>query len=68
MINQRVIYFFALIGIILGAMSFVRTGSIIIGVSVVLTALRQERLLLKLMTISIGAALVVVAIVLPHGR
>ena len=68
MISQRLINFAAAIDVLLGAMGFVRTGSLIVGAALTLTGIRQERRIERLLPIAIGVALVIVAIVLPHGR
>jgi hypothetical protein len=68
MISQRLINFAAAAGVLLGAIGFVRTGSIIVGAAIALTGLRQERRIERYLPLFIGVALVIVAIVLPHGR
>jgi uncharacterized membrane protein len=68
MISQRLINFAAAIGVLLGAIGLVRTGSIIVGAAIAFTGLRQERRIERFLPILIGVALVAVAIVLPHGR
>ena len=68
MIPQRFINIAAAIGVLIGALGYVRTGSIIVGAAISLTGLRQERRIERVIPIAIGAALIVVAIVLPHGR
>jgi hypothetical protein len=68
MISQRLINFAAAIGVLLGAMGLVRTGSIVVGLAIALTGLRQERRIERYLPFAIGVALVAVAIVLPHGR
>ena len=68
MISQRLINFAAAIGVLLGAIGFVRTGSIIVGAAIAFTGFRQERRIERYLPMAIGVALVVVAIVLPHGR
>jgi uncharacterized membrane protein len=68
MISQRIINVTAAIGVLLGAMGFVRSGSVIVGAALTFTGIRQERRIERLMPMAIGVALVIVAIVLPHGR
>jgi threonine/homoserine/homoserine lactone efflux protein len=68
MISQRLINFAAAVGVLLGAIGFVRTGSIVVGAAIALTGMRQERRIERYLPLAIGVALVVVAIVLPHGR
>ncbi|MFM8620800.1 MAG: hypothetical protein ACKOCL_02100 [Candidatus Nanopelagicaceae bacterium] len=68
MISQRNINLAAAIGVLLGAMGFVRSGSVIVGLALTFTGIRQERRIERLMPMAIGVALVIVAIVLPHGR
>lgn len=68
MISQRIINIAAAIGVLLGAMGFVRSGSLIVGAALTFTGARQERRIERLVPIAIGVALVIVAIVLPHGR
>lgn len=68
MISQRYLTFAAAAGVFLGALSYVRTGSIIVGAALALTGLRQERRIERLIPLLIGVALIIVALVLPHGR
>ncbi len=68
MISQRSLTIIAAFGVLLGALSFVRTGSIVVGAALALTGLRQERKVERYLPIAIGIALIIVAIVLPHGR
>ena len=68
MISQRIINLAAAIGVLIGAIGFVRTGSIIVGLAIAVTGLRQERRIEQYLPLIIGVALVIVAIVLPHGR
>ena len=68
MISQRLVNFAAAIGVLLGAIGFVRTGSIIVGTAIAFTGLRQERRIERYLPFAIGVALTAVAIVLPHGR
>ena len=68
MISQRSLTIIAALGVLLGALSFVRTGSIVVGAALALTGLRQERKVERYLPIAIGIALIIVAIVLPHGR
>jgi len=68
MISQRVLNFAAAFGVLLGALSYVRTGSIILGAALLLTGLRQERRIERYLALLIGLGLIVVAIALPHGR
>jgi hypothetical protein len=68
MISQRLINFAAAIGVLLGAMGLVRTGSIVVGLAIAFTGFRQERRIERYLPFAIGVALVIVAIVLPHGR
>ena len=68
MISQRLINFAAAVGVLLGAVGFVRSGSIVVGVAIAYTGLRQERRIERFLPLLIGVALVAVAIVLPHGR
>jgi hypothetical protein len=68
MIPQRLINFAAAAGVLLGALGFVRTGSIIVGAALCLTGFPKERRIERYLPVAIGVALIVVAIVLPHGR
>ena len=68
MLSQRLINIAAAIGVLIGALGFVRTGSIIVGVAISLTGIRQDRRVERYLPLAIGVALIVVAIVLPHGR
>ena len=68
MISPRLLTFIAAIGVLLGAIGFVRTGSIIVGAALLLTGIRQERRIERYLPFAIGVALIIVAIVLPHGR
>lgn len=68
MISQRLVNLAAAIGVFLGALGFVRTGSIIVGVALSLTGIRQERRIERYLPLLIGVALIIVAIALPHGR
>lgn len=68
MISQRLLNVAAVAGIFLGALGFVRTGSIIVGVAIAITGFRQERRIERLLPFLIGLGLIIVAIVLPHGR
>ena len=68
MISQRLINFAAAVGVLLGAVGFVRSGSIVVGAVIAFTGLRQERRIERYLPLAIGVALVAVAIVLPHGR
>ena len=61
MISQRLINFAAAVGVLLGAIGFVRTGSIIVGAAIALTGLRQERRIERYLPLFIGVALVIVA-------
>jgi len=68
MIPQRLINIAAAVGVLIGALGFVRTGSIIVGAAISLTGIRQDRRVERYLPLAIGVALIVVAIVLPHGR
>jgi len=68
MFSQRILNLIAAIGVLLGAIGLVRSGAIVIGAAIALTGLRQERRIERYLPITIGLALIVVAIVLPHGR
>ena len=68
MSSQRLLTLIAAVGVLLGAIGFVRTGSIIVGVALAITGLRQERRIERYLPILLGIALIIVAIVLPHGR
>ena len=68
MIPQRLLNFAAAIGVFLGAIGFVRTGSLIVGAAMTLTGIGQERRIERYLPMAIGVALVIVAILLPHGR
>jgi threonine/homoserine/homoserine lactone efflux protein len=68
MISQRLINFAAAFGVLLGVLGFVRTGSIIVGAAMSLTGFRQERRIERYLPMAIGVALIIVAILLPHGR
>ena len=68
MIPSKVINLIAALGVLIGAMGFVRTGSMIVGGALTLTGFRQERRIERYLPFLIGVALVIVAIVLPHGR
>lgn len=66
--SQRAITISAAIGVLLGALGYVRTGSIILGAALLLTGIRQERRIERYLAPLIGLGLIIVAIVLPHGR
>ena len=68
MISQRLINLSAVVGVFLGAIGFVRSDSIVVGLAIAYTGLRQERRIERYLPLLIGVALVAVAIVLPHGR
>ncbi|MEY2597589.1 MAG: hypothetical protein RL315_214 [Actinomycetota bacterium] len=68
MFSQRLLNLIAAIGVLLGAIGLVRSGAIVIGAAIALTGVRQERRIERYLPITIGLALIVVAIVLPHGR
>ena len=68
MFSQRILNLIAAIGVLLCAIGLVRSGAIVIGAAIALTGVRQERLIERYLPIAIGLALIVVAIVLPHGR
>ena len=68
MFSQRLLNLRAAIGVLLGAIGLVRSGAIVIGAAIALTGVRQERRIERYLPITIGLALIVVAIVLPHGR
>ena len=68
MIPQRLINIAAAVGVLIGALGFVRTGSIIVGAAISLTGIRQDRRVERYLPLVIGVALIVVAIALPHGR
>ena len=66
--SQRAITFAAAFGVLLGALSYVRTGLIILGAALLITGIRQERRIERYLATLIGFGLIIVAIVLPHGR
>ena len=68
MFSQRILNLIAAIGVLLGAIGLVRSGAIVIGAAIGLTGVRQKRRIERYLPITIGLALIVVAIVLPHGR
>lgn len=68
MVSQRLINFAAAVGVLLGAIGFVRSGAIIVGAAIALTGFRQERRIERYLPFLIGVGLVIVAILLPHGR
>ena len=68
MIPHKLINLVAAFGVLIGALGFVRTGSIFVGGALTLTGFRQERRIERYLPFLIGVALVIVAIVLPHGR
>ena len=68
MSSQRLLTLIAAVGVLLGAIGFVRSGSIIVGAALAITGLRQERRIERYLPILLGIALIIVAIVLPHGR
>ncbi len=68
MFSQRILNLIAAIGVLLGAIGLVRSGAIVIGAAIALTGVRQERRIERYLPITIGLALIVVAIVLPPGR
>lgn len=65
---RRLLNLAAAIGVLIGALGFVRTGSMIIGGALLLTGFREERRIERYLPFVIGLALIIVAIVLPHGR
>ncbi|MFM7860046.1 MAG: hypothetical protein ACKO8C_01315 [Candidatus Nanopelagicaceae bacterium] len=66
--SQRLLNLAAAFGVLLGTLSYVRTGSIILGAALLLTGIRQERRIERYLATLIGLGLIIVAIVLPHGR
>lgn len=68
MISQRIVNLIAAFGVLLGALSYVRIGSVILGAALLLTGIRQERRIERYFALLIGLGLIIVAIVLPHGR
>lgn len=68
MISKRILNFAAAIGILIGALGYVRTGSLIVGAALLLTGFREERRIERYLPFIIGLALIIVALVLPHGR
>ena len=68
MSSQRLLTLIAAVGVLLGAIGFVRSGSIIVGAALAITGMRQERRIERYLPILLGIALIIVAIVLPHGR
>ena len=67
-IPRRLLNIAAAVGVLFGALGFVRTGSIIVGGALLLTDIREERRIERYLPFVIGLALIIVAIVLPHGR
>jgi len=68
MISQRFINLIAAFGVLLGALSYVRIGSVILGAALLLTGIHQERRIERYFALVIGLGLIIVAIVLPNGR
>ena len=62
MFSQRLLNLIAAIGVLLGAIGLVRSGAIVIGAAIALTGVRQERRIERYLPITIGLALIVVAI------
>jgi len=58
----------ALLGLVTAFLGFVRTGSIVIALAVIGASIGQNRKIERYFALLIGVALLVVAIVLPHGR
>jgi len=58
----------ALVGLVAAFLGFVRTGSIVIALAVIGASIGQNRKIERYLPFLIGVALVIVAIVLPHGR
>ncbi len=58
----------ALVGLVAAFLGFVRTGSIVIALAVIGASIGQNRKIERYFALLIGVALLVVAIVLPHGR
>lgn len=67
-VNKKTVTFVALIGLLAGVFGYVRTGSIVIALAVLGAALGQSRKIERYSALVIGGALLIVAIVLPHGR
>lgn len=68
LISKKVLNFAAAVGVLFGALGFVRSGSIIVGAALLLTSFGEERRIERYIPLLIGIALIIVAIVLPHGR
>ena len=58
----------AVVGLLIGIIGFARTGSIVIALAVIGASIGQNRKIERYFALLIGVALLVVAIVLPHGR
>lgn len=67
-LNKKSITSLAVAGLIIGVAGYVRTSSIVIALAVLATGITQERKVERIFAISIAIALLIVAIVLPHGR
>lgn len=68
LISKKVLNFAAAVGVLFGALGFVRSGSIIVGAALLLTSFGEARRIERYIPLLIGIALIIVAIVLPHGR
>lgn len=67
-ISRKALNLVAFAGLLIGVAGFVRTSSIVIGVAVFITGLRQQRKIERYLAMAIGLSLLIVAIALPHGR
>ena len=68
LITKKSVTAIAILGLLIGIAGFIRTSSIVIALAVVGTGIRQERKIERYFALAIGAALLIVAISLPHGR
>ena len=67
-ISKKSITAIAVVGLLIGIIGFARTGSIVIALAVIGSGIVQKRKFERYFALVLGVALLVVAIVLPHGR
>ena len=68
LITKKSVTAIAIFGLLIGIAGFIRTSSIVIALAVIGAGIRQERKIERYFALAIGAALLIVAISLPHGR
>ena len=67
-LSKKTVTLIAVVGLITAMLGIVRTGSIVIAIAVIGSSIGQNRKIERYFALVIGGALLIVAIVLPHGR